>query len=118
MPRVNSTSEDDGWLLAYGFDESSQLWADGEAKADAKSELWITDAKNMTDVMAKIRLPQRVPYGLHGNWISEEEIKGQRPIERLRSMPSRGRGWLHVRLWRHILSKGSPKLALYSMPLQ
>ena len=88
VPRVNSTSEDDGWLLAYVFDESSQLGADGEAKPDAKSELWIIDAKHMTDVMCKIRLPQRVPYGLHGNWISEEEIGGQRPIERLRSMPS------------------------------
>ena len=88
VPRENSTSEDDGWLLTYVFDESSQLKADGEAKADAKSELWIIDAKNMTDVVAKIRLPQRVPYGLHGKWISEEEIEGQRPIERLRSMPS------------------------------
>ena len=88
VPRANSTSEDDGWLLAYVFDESSQLSADGEPKTDAKSELWIIDAKNMTDVVAKIRLPQRVPYGLHGNWISEQEIQGQRPIERLRSMPS------------------------------
>lgn len=88
VPCVNSTSEDDGWLLAYVFDESSQLGADREPKKDAKSELWIIDAKNMTDVVAKIRLPQRVPYGLHGNWISKEQIEGQRPIERLRSMPS------------------------------
>ena len=87
VPRVNSTSEDDGWLLAYVFDESSQLMADGEPKPDARSELWIIDAKNMTDVVAKIRLPQRVPYGLHGNWVSEHEIEGQRPIERLRSVP-------------------------------
>ena len=88
VPRVNGTSEDDGWLLAYVFDESSQLGPDGEAKVDARSELWIIDARTMTDVVAKIRLPQRVPYGLHGNWISEGEIEGQRPIERLRSMPS------------------------------
>ena len=88
VPRANGTSEDDGWLLAYVFDESTQLTADGEPKPDARSELWIIDAKNMTHVVAKIRLPQRVPYGLHGNWISEEEIGGQRPIERLRSMPS------------------------------
>ena len=104
VPRANSTSEDDGWLLAYVFDESSQLRPDGEAKADAKSELWIIDAKNMTDVVAKIRLPQRVPYGLHGNWISEEDIKGQRPIERLRSMPSAAKpemsdGSLRWRTW-------------------
>ena len=88
VPRVNGTNEDDGWLLAYVFDESSQLGADGKAKADARSELWIIDAKTMTEVVAKIRLPQRVPYSLHGNWISEAEIEGQRPIERLRLMPS------------------------------
>ena len=58
MPLVTSFSEDDGWLLAYVFDESSQLGPDGEAKADAKSEVWIIDVKTMTDVVAKIRLPQ------------------------------------------------------------
>ena len=88
VARANGTSEDDGWLLAYVFDESSQLTAGGEPKANAKSELWIIEAKNMRNVVAKIVLPQRVPYGLHGMWISEEDVEGQRPIERLRSMPS------------------------------
>ena len=87
VPRDNGTSEDDGWILSYVFDES-QLGADGEPKPEAKSELWVIDSKNMTDVVAKIPLPQRVPYGLHGNWIAEEDIQGQRPVERLRSMPS------------------------------
>ncbi|MCJ1358234.1 MAG: hypothetical protein MMC33_008233 [Icmadophila ericetorum] len=86
VPRVGGTSEDDGWLLSYVFDES-QLGSDGECGPDARSELWIIDAKNMTDVVASIRLPQRVPYGLHGNWFSEQEILNQRPIERLRSLP-------------------------------
>ncbi|KAL8741222.1 MAG: hypothetical protein Q9190_006150 [Brigantiaea leucoxantha] len=88
VPRADGASEDDGWLLTYVFDESSQLTADGEPKMDAQSELWIIDAKNMASVVAKIRLPQRVPYGFHGNWISKQDIEGQRPIERLRSMPS------------------------------
>ena len=88
VPRRNGVSEDDGWILVYVFDEPSQLAADGEPKTDAKSELWIIDAKNMTDVVAKIQLPQRVPYGLHGNWISEEEIHRQRPVDRLRSLPN------------------------------
>ena len=88
VPRENGVSEDDGWILTYVFNESSQLASDGEAKLDAKSELWIIDAKNMIDIVAKIHLPQRVPYGLHGNWISAEEIQGQRPVERLRSMPT------------------------------
>lgn len=107
VPRRNGISEDDGWLLAYVFDESSQLAADGEPIKNAKSELWIIDAKSMKEVVARIHLPQRVPYGLHGNWISEEDIQGQRPVEQLRSLPTAegateavsmgGRPWMALR---------------------
>ena len=86
VPRLGGASEDDGWILSYVFDES-QLLENDECGSDAKSELWIIDAKNMTDVVARVHLPQRVPYGLHGNWFSEEDIQGQRPIERLRILP-------------------------------
>lgn len=86
VPRVNGVSEDDGWLLSYVFDET-QLMEDDECRADAKSELWIIDAKNMTDIVARVHLPQRVPYGLHGNWFSEEDIQGQRPAETFRELP-------------------------------
>ena len=87
VPRVNGVTEDDGWILSYVFDES-QLLEDDECRSDAKSELWIINAKNMTDIVARVHLPQRVPYGLHGNWFSEEDIRGQRPIERLRTLPT------------------------------
>ena len=87
IPRANGTSEDDGWLLSYVFDEG-QLDANGECLPNAVSELWVIDAKNMTDVIARVYLPQRVPYGLHGSWFSEEDIKGQRPIQRVRSLPA------------------------------
>ena len=86
VPRADAVLEDDGWLLSYVFDET-QLLEDGECGSDAKSELWIIDAKNMADVVARVHLPQRVPYGLHGNWFSEEDILGQRPIETLRTLP-------------------------------
>ena len=86
VPRARGVSEDDGWILSYVFDES-QLLEDDECMSDAKSELWIIDAKNMKDVVARVHLPQRVPYGLHGNWFSEEDIHGQRPVERLRNLP-------------------------------
>lgn len=86
VPRADGISEDDGWILSYVFDES-QLSQDGECRSDAKSELWIIDAKNMTDVVARVHLPQRVPYGLHGNWFSEEDIQCQRPVEKLRTLP-------------------------------
>lgn len=86
VPRQNSVDEDDGWLLSYVFDES-QLEEDGECRPDAKSELWIIDAKSMAKVVAKVQLPQRVPYGLHGNWFSRNNIQDQRPIERFRGLP-------------------------------
>jgi len=106
VPRSDGVDEDDGWILSYVFDES-QLGEDGECKRDAMSELWIINAKNMTEVVARVHLPQRVPYGLHGNWFSEDEIKGQRPMQRTRNMPLTGskhesgsplwRGWMSFR---------------------
>ena len=83
VPRTNPKSEDDGWLLTYVFDES-QLDENGECPEDAISELWIIDAINMNDVVARIKLPQRVPYGLHGAWFPEEEIAGQKPFDAVR----------------------------------
>ncbi|KAI9755237.1 MAG: ion channel activity [Chaenotheca gracillima] len=86
VPRNGGTSEDDGWLLTYVFDESQLDPTTGEAGPAANSELWIIDARNMRDVVAKVRLPQRVPYGLHGDWFSEDKVQGQRPIETVRSI--------------------------------
>lgn len=80
VPRNKWTSEDDGWLLTFAFDES-QLDREGNAPPDARSELWIIDAKAMKTVVARVLLPQRVPYGLHGNWFSNDEICNQRPVE-------------------------------------
>lgn len=87
VPRKDGVSEDDGWLLSYVFDES-QLDENENCREGAKSELWIINAKTMRDVVARVHLPQRVPYGLHGNWFSEDDVKGQRPIESIRAMPT------------------------------
>ncbi|KAK0718969.1 retinal pigment epithelial membrane protein [Apiosordaria backusii] len=78
VPRSNPTSEDDGWLLTFVFDES-QLDNQGHCRDDAVGELWVIDAKGMKEVVARIKLPQRVPYGFHGCWFSKDEIMGQRP---------------------------------------
>ncbi|KAI1752154.1 retinal pigment epithelial membrane protein [Xylaria castorea] len=83
VARRGALSEDDGWLLTYVFDES-QLDEKGECGEKTVSELWVIDAKNMKDVVARIHLPQRVPYGLHGAWFSEEDIIGQRMVESVR----------------------------------
>ncbi|KAG9233697.1 carotenoid oxygenase [Amylocarpus encephaloides] len=86
VPRNNGVSEDDGWILTYVFDES-HLDALGNAGPNTKSELWIIDAKEMREVVCKVKLPQRVPYGFHGSWFSEEEILNQRDFESTRSLP-------------------------------
>ncbi|KNG87773.1 carotenoid cleavage dioxygenase 1 [Aspergillus nomiae NRRL 13137] len=86
VPRHNAEQEDDGWLLTFVFDES-QLSDAGEALDTAKSELWILNAKDMNSVVARIILPQRVPYGIHGNWFSEEEIQSQHPVQKYRGVP-------------------------------
>ena len=107
VARAGSQSEDDGYLLTYAFNES-QLDIEGEVPSDedesrrARSELWIIDARDMRTVVCRVLLPQRVPYGLHGAWFSEEEIKSQRAVSAVRcaSVPqskSRNNGWMSVR---------------------
>ena len=92
VPRMGNSgsnienAEDDGYLLFYAFDET-QLDKRGEAPDSAISELWVVDAKTMNDVICRIKLPQRVPYGLHGNWFSEEQIRNQRAVEKFRQIP-------------------------------
>jgi carotenoid cleavage dioxygenase-like enzyme len=86
VPRADAKTEDDGFLVFYVFDES-QLDENGECRPDANSELWIIDAKDMKTVIGKVVLPQRVPYGLHGNWFSERQILHQRPVENTRHLP-------------------------------
>lgn len=95
VPRRESErkSEDDGWLLTYVFDESQLETAGGragECKEDAVSELWVIDARTMQDVVARIKLPQRVPYGLHGTWFPEDEVREQRPFSGLRTLQVAG----------------------------
>ncbi|OQN95296.1 hypothetical protein B0A48_18527 [Cryoendolithus antarcticus] len=81
--------EDEGYLIFYAFDES-QLTLAGDVPADssalrAKSELWVVNANTMKDVAARIMLPQRVPYGLHGSWFGKDQIEGQRGVESFRT---------------------------------
>ncbi|KAH5735766.1 hypothetical protein HBI18_069760 [Parastagonospora nodorum] len=80
-----NVSEHDGYLVFYVFNED-QLNEMGDCRADAVSELWVLDAKSMSDIVCKIKLPTRVPYGLHGNWFSEERIKQQRAVQSLRAI--------------------------------
>lgn len=108
VARHNGVSEDDGWLLSYVFDES-QLDTTGECILSARSELWIIDARDMKSLVGRVYLPQRVPYGLHGNWFPEEQVQNQRPVETLRRIRSAAEGaqnasllwkcWMRLRQW-------------------
>jgi carotenoid cleavage dioxygenase-like enzyme len=52
-------AEDDGYLAVFAFDSVNRT-----------SDLVLLDAAHIdADPVAVIRLPQRVPQGLHGNWI-------------------------------------------------
>jgi carotenoid cleavage dioxygenase len=61
VPRSADADEDDGWLLAYVHDENTQ---------SCDVEIW--ESRDFTgDPVALIHLPQRVPYGFHGNWVAD-----------------------------------------------
>ena len=52
--------EGNGWYLGYVYDPAR----DG-------SDLVIIDASDFSgDPVARIKLPHRVPFGFHGNWIA------------------------------------------------
>ncbi len=63
VPRGNG--EDEGWVMTFVYDSSKDT-----------SELVIVDAQNITsEPVARVLIPQRVPYGFHGDWISEEKLQ-------------------------------------------
>lgn len=95
VPRTGAIRDDDGFLITYVFDEA-QLDVYGNAPPSSRSELWIIDAMNMRDVIARVVLPQRIPYGLHGEWFTEEDVKNQRPVARMRKINT---GEEHTGLW-------------------
>ncbi|EXJ85525.1 hypothetical protein A1O1_05889 [Capronia coronata CBS 617.96] len=98
VPRRGGIQEDDGWLLTYVFDES-QLDSRGDCRPDAVSELWIIDAKDMKAVVGRVYLTQRVSYGLHGSFFSEDQVKAQRPIDTIRGFKERTQSPNHHRWW-------------------
>ena len=61
VPKPNATSEDQGWVLVMVYDG-----------AQHRSYLVILDGENLEkEPIATLHLKQHIPYGLHGNWISE-----------------------------------------------
>ncbi|MEM1169552.1 MAG: carotenoid oxygenase family protein [Cyanobacteria bacterium P01_H01_bin.35] len=63
-PRPGGIAEDDGWLLTF-------VW-DAVAK---QAELLVVDAQDVTGkAIARVLIPERVPYGFHVTWLSSEQM--------------------------------------------
>ncbi|MBV6624474.1 MAG: carotenoid oxygenase family protein [Rivularia sp. (in: Bacteria)] len=59
------SKEDEGWVITFVYDSNEDT-----------SELVIVDAQDMTSQpVARVLIPQRVPYGFHGDWVSEEKLQ-------------------------------------------
>jgi carotenoid cleavage dioxygenase-like enzyme len=60
VPRKGATEEDDGYLLELLMTEE-------------RAELLIIDAREMTE-LARLHIPQRVPFGVHSCWLNPEQV--------------------------------------------
>ena len=50
---------DEGWIMSYVHDEAAN-----------ETSFTVLDASDLSKpAVAKVKLPQRVPYGFHGSWI-------------------------------------------------
>jgi carotenoid cleavage dioxygenase len=60
-PDPAGTSEDDGWLLSFVTDRTSE-----------RSELVILDARDVSgEPVARVQMAARVPIGFHANWFAD-----------------------------------------------
>ncbi len=60
-PRINASSEDDGYVICFVYNVS-----------EGSSECHIIDAQRFSDEpVARIKIPQRVPHGFHAAWVAD-----------------------------------------------
>jgi carotenoid cleavage dioxygenase-like enzyme len=60
VPRHAGAEEDDGYVLVLDYNQARNA-----------SAFFVLDARNLTgEPLAEIRIPHRVPYGFHGNWVA------------------------------------------------
>lgn len=61
VSRPDATAEDDGWIITLVHDEPK-----------GSAELVVLDASDFArGEVARVLLPQRIPFGFHGNWVSD-----------------------------------------------
>ena len=62
--RDGGTAEDDGWLMTFVHDVPNET-----------AELVVLDAQDFDrGYVAQVPLPRRVPFGFHGNWVSDRSV--------------------------------------------
>ena len=59
VPASPTAGEDEGWVLSIVYDDGRDA-----------SDLVILDAREFDEV-ARVHLPQRVPFGFHGSWVPD-----------------------------------------------
>lgn len=71
VARPGAEEEDDGWLIDILYDKEK----DG-------SELCLWDARKLESdtPLARIHAPHRIPYGVHANFLTPEELRNQPPL--------------------------------------
>ncbi len=64
VSRQGSQVEDDGWLVTFVHDATT-----------GGAEFVVLDAQDLArGYVARVPLPQRVPFGFHGNWVSDRSV--------------------------------------------
>ena len=61
VARPGGQEEDDGWLVTFVHDGNA-----------GSAEFVVIDAQDFArGYVARVKLPQRVPFGFHGNWVPD-----------------------------------------------
>ncbi len=64
VARPDSSAEDDGWLVTFTH-----------ANDGSNASFVVLDAQDLArGPVAEVKLPQRVPHGFHGNWVSDKSV--------------------------------------------
>jgi len=60
VPRHEGAEEDDGYVLVLSYDQARNA-----------SVFDVLDARDIAgEPVARVRIPNRIPYGFHGNWVA------------------------------------------------
>ena len=61
VQETSASGEDEGWAMGFVYDDATD-----------SSDLVILDASDLSKPpVARVHLPQRVPFGFHGSWIDD-----------------------------------------------